>query len=207
MFEMKRLPHPRTLINALMACVLLAISSVSFGAKPSDDLIVQCSSCHLGANISVSTPQLGGLKKSYIREQIENFRIGMRGSGSESARLMAEAVSQLTDREVDAISHWFSKQKPVPNISVGATLITSDDQTYKALCQGCHDSFMGKLMTGSPSIKHLSAGYALAQIELFATGVRTSIKPNKHKEKMAKVAGELSSEQKKSLYRYLQRRK
>lgn len=84
-----------------------------------------CASCHQPNGVGrPENAALAGLTETYIKQQLRNFRRGVR-KGSEPRRseqaLMAALAANLTDAEVDEAAKYFASLKPASFVKVVET--------------------------------------------------------------------------------------
>lgn len=154
-----------------------------------------CISCHTYQAQSIYPgPQLGGLSAEYIYQQLENFKLDLRGEDAET-EMMKNVVLGLTDKQAKGLSDWASDLEVVPVFDYNKAIDAPGYQVYQAKCQDCHSSFIGRFMTNSPRLDGLDSSYLLKQMALFKTGSRTVREPSKHQTKMMSVVKSLTDEE------------
>jgi cytochrome c553 len=86
--------------------LLLLVSSVSYGKMPSK--LALCKTCHgdKGLSLTETIPNLQGQKKTYLIEQLKNYKSNTRIGG-----YMNGIAAGLTDKEIEELSKYFSKQE------------------------------------------------------------------------------------------------
>lgn len=88
-----------------------------------------CAGCHGPKGISrvASYPSIAGLSEAYISEQLQAFRTGQRQNP-----MMGSVAQNLSDADIDALSHYFAKL-PAPHASsrtVDEQAVAVNDQSY-----------------------------------------------------------------------------
>ncbi|MGB8276102.1 MAG: c-type cytochrome [Alphaproteobacteria bacterium] len=155
------------------------------GAAQADDASVAadllkslCANCHGkdGRTDNPTFPQLAGQQEEYMEAQIKAFRKRTRGDPHAQAYMWGAASSPaLTEGVIEAISGYYSKQKPAPSTpsedkalaEKGKALYlygAADKQIPK--CAGCH----GPKAEGDDVIPRLAGQhkeYLKKQIEAF----------------------------------------
>ena len=181
-------------MDFLFKTLLLSLFSVSALASSQPDFADNCLGCHGAQNreLEYQAPQLAGLKKSYILKQLQSYRDGLRGKGSKAAAEMASAVQQYDDKQLKKIADWASDLEGKALLSYAKESKDPGAVIFINQCQGCHESFMGRLMTSSPRLEYLSGDYMVAQLNLFRSGERQIQDPGKHQKKMLTVTRALS---------------
>ena len=172
----------------------LVMSSLTFADEIASKHHI-CIACHThNAKSIFPGPQLGGLPSDYIYQQLENFKLGLRGGDAET-EMMKNVVLGLTERQAKGLSEWASELEVVPVFDIDKATDTVGFKVYEAKCQDCHNSFIGRFMTDSPRLDGLDSGYILKQIALFKSGSRTVAEPSKHQAKMISVIKSLTDEE------------
>lgn len=79
-----------------------------------DKGVPACVQCHGpgGRGVGSAFPALAGQQAGYIASQLKAFRDGQRSN--DPLQLMRSPASELTDAEIDAVAHWFSRQPATP---------------------------------------------------------------------------------------------
>jgi cytochrome c553 len=160
-----------------------------------------CLACHKGTKLDNSTqiedqqikgPQLGGLKKDYIFQQLLNFQEGRRNNNSTASKEMTNAVKDLQLEKIHSLAKWASKQNSKETFNYSNGKNQFGKKIYTDKCKGCHDSFMGRTMTGSPALSYLRSDYIINQLKDFSQDLRNFKSPNKHQIKMKAVVKNLT---------------
>ena len=183
----------RSLLFSLLLSGCTAASAATIEATETDN----CLRCHASNDtpISRAAPQLSGLKSPYILRQLIAFQQGERGDSSAPAREMATAIRPYQPQQLEALAHWAADQQGEKRFDHTRAQSEPGAVLFAEQCRGCHQSFMGRLMTGSPRLDYLSSSYINRQLQLFADGKRQIADANKHQLKMIMVVKALSSEQ------------
>ena len=138
-------------------------------------------------------------------DQLNNFKEGRRGVGSQPASAMANAVKDISDNAIEELSEWASSQESVQTLKDQADSDSEGETLYEEHCSGCHNGFFGRLMTGSPRLDYLEADYIEQQLKFFANDQRGFGEPDKHQLKMKVVAKKLSGQQTDRIVDYLRK--
>lgn len=191
----------KAVFNALLLC--LCVTSAAHAGRP--DFAANCLSCHGERNsrLEYQAPQLKGLKKGYILQQLQNYRRGLRAHGSRAAEAMTAAVQQYDDRQLEDIASWAVSLDGDPRLFYAKDSTDPGAVIFVEQCRGCHESFMGRLMTGSPQLDYLSGEYMTAQLDQFRSGERSILEPGKHQVKMVAVVKALDEQQLRALKAFL----
>jgi cytochrome c553 len=157
--------------TVLLVVVLLVPAVASADAKAGAKKAQLCLVCHKVANTVLAAspmPLLEAQPARYLYLQTKAFKEKRR---SEPA--MQTNVANLSDRDIRDIADYFAAQKPIraahpvdpAKASAGKT--TADELR----CGSCHVStYHGK--DEVPRLAGQTAGYVIAQLELFVTGKR-----------------------------------
>ena len=177
-------------------CFLILAINYAYADDSLNGIKNKCLSCHRYQvdGVVFRGPQLGGFSEGYILAQLYNFKEGRRGAGSSQPAAMADAVRDLTGQEFKNLAKWAAS---LDKEKIQGTLpprMFSGAKLYADKCRGCHNSFMGRLMTGSPRLDYLSADYVARQLNFFDQGFRSIRNPTKHQNKMKAVVQGLSPE-------------
>ena len=187
----------------------LVVSMISpLAAMADNESIVyqnECLGCHGGSasNEEVTGPPLGGLTEQYSLLQLEGLKYGWRGAGHPAARIMSRAISSYSDQELLDIAHWASNIESEKHFDYSLGQGNAGYQLYVDKCKGCHDSAIGRFMTGSPKLKNLDADYIIRQLHFFDEGFRGFEQPSKHQLKMQTVIQSLTDDEFEVLTRFI----
>ena len=191
----------------ISAVIFILANSVSIVVADDKSLVYQneCLGCHTGSNSNgnVTGPPLGGLTETYVLRQLEAFRYGWRGAGHPAARLMSDAIASYSDEELKDISHWASNIQSDKHFDYSLGKGSDGYQLYSDQCKGCHDSTIGRYMTGSPKISYLNTDYIIRQLHFFDEGLRELDQPTKHQLKMKTVVQSLTDDEFEVLARFI----
>ncbi|MBK9038508.1 MAG: c-type cytochrome [Bdellovibrionales bacterium] len=149
----------------------------------------QCAACHGEHGLSSSSgfPHLAGQSASYLNEQLNHFREGIR---KDSSGAMNGIASNLSKENQDAVVSYFSNRPPPAATPLSGKKIENFDVLFKKgqelvknlACTGCHDSGPN-LLTVAPHFPNLAGQdpvYIQKQLSAFLSGERTnaSVMPN-----------------------------
>lgn len=187
--------------------VVILVFSASIAVADDESIVYQneCLGCHIGStsNSDVTGPPLGGLAEKYILRQLNAFKHGRRGAGHPAARSMSDAITNYSDEELKGISRWASKVQSEKNFDYSLGEGRGGYKLYRDKCKGCHDSVIGRYMTGSPKISSLDTGYIIRQLHYFDEGFRGFDQPTKHQLKMQTVVKSLTDDEFEVLTRFI----
>jgi cytochrome c len=104
----------RVILYTAAATVAFAISGAAFaqdGAKLYTEKT--CNACHGPTGnkaLMPDYPKIAGQNKAYIVKQMTDIKSGARANGNSAA--MKGVMHLVSDKEIEAIADWVSKQKP-----------------------------------------------------------------------------------------------
>lgn len=143
----------------------------------------QCAACHGEHGLSSSSgfPHLAGQSASYLNEQLNHFREGIR---KDSSGAMNGIASNLSKENQDAVVSYFSNRPPPAATPLSVEKIENFDVLFekgqdlaKSLsCIGCHASGPN-LLTAAPEWPSLAGQdpvYIQKQLSAFLSGERTN---------------------------------
>jgi cytochrome c553 len=190
------------------AIALLFGSGVALGATGTDalaqapDAVVPpkaaiCASCH-GASgqptLDPAYPVLSGQTSRYLYLELRDFQAGRRTNP-----LMTPMAAGLTRDEMQALSDYFSKQKPpVQTVATDATKVKlGKAKADETLCTMCHlGGFSGQ--NEIPRVANQNYAYVVKQLTDFKARTRTNDAGS-----MTSVANTLSAQDIENLANYL----
>ncbi len=165
-----------------------------------------CGACHGndGNSVNPTWPNLAGQNKSYLKNQLYNFKEGLR----ENALMSAQAMS-LTDADIEKLATYFATQKArVASISAseaapGEALYRGGDAASGVpACSGCHGpNGAGNAAAGYPSLRGQQVDYTISTLKAYRDGSRQS--HPKYANMMNNVAGRMSDAQIEAVARYV----
>ncbi len=189
----------------LLVILSFQLSTVALANDKYDDYQSRCLSCHAGLKSDNKNqgPQLGGLSKDYILGQLHNFKKGRRGEGHQLARAMSDAVKMYHDEELNMLARWASSIKSKQYFRYSQAKNSDGYKLYKEKCKGCHNSMIGRFITGSPKLRNLDGAYIIRQLDFFNKGLRVFDQPTKHQLKMQTVVKSLNDEEFEALTHFI----
>lgn len=178
--------------------LVVALPSTNTFADNVDDLAQVCAGCHgeKGVPIDKTTPVIWGQKRTYILNQLYNFKIGHRKN-----ELMSPVAESLSKEDMEALATHFSKM-PWPNLDQQAPS-ADDDKTAREIlntvnCRGCHQAnYEGD--TVRPRIAGQQEEYLLKTMNDFRSDERktyigmTALLKSVHEEALKPLATYLAS--------------
>lgn len=144
--------------------------SVKWGRKSA----ASCVGCH-GANgnsINVDIPSLAGQNGRYLKVAMQHYRDGERKNS-----MMKKAVAKFSDRKIDNLSAYYSRQKPAKpgsgeSSKPGVFDPIADGAKLAASCDGCHGKNGNGGQRGIPRLTGLSPDYLLTAVQAYKSGER-----------------------------------
>ena len=192
----------RALVARLASCVLALSAADRVDAATAPALFAPCVACH-GArgegNPALGAPAIAGQSAAYIRRQLENFRVGVRGTHKADlygAQMRAANVVMLrNDKDVAALAqHVASMPKTVvkPAAKFDAR---NGNNLYQGKCGACHGlRAEGNESLSAPRLTGLDAAYLERQLRNFREGVRGAHTSDKFGRQMALMAPTVMAE-------------
>jgi len=202
----------KNIFGALAGLFLFAGSAYADGLISGDAAAgqaksVTCSACHGADGNSVNPvwPSIAGQHPTYILEQLQAFKNGIRNEP-----LMLGQVMLLNDEDMANLAVFYG-EKPAAaksvadpaTVDLGARLYRGGDrQDNIAACGACHGpTGRGNPAASVPSVKGQYAVYSAAQLRAYASGARTSDGPTRV---MRDIASKLSEAEILAVTSYMQ---
>lgn len=165
-----------------------------------------CSNCHGldGNSVSPNVPRLSGQTATYITNQLKNFKTHDRSDPAGFVYMWGLSRS-LTDKQIDELADYYSKQTSLPNATGDTQLIAVGKEVYEKgvpeqnviACAACHGP-QGQGIANFPRLAHQHADYILKQLLVFQDNVGRPGTP------MELIAHPLTGENKAAVAAYLQ---
>ena len=162
-------------VKTLMFSLLMASLGHSVQAKetPTPAGLDYCTVCHgsqLMGNVNIGAPRLTDLSSWYVERQLQNFKLGKRGShpADKTGGEMMLMVGKLSDEQISEIANWVTKTvsiKPKPMIAGDIHLGEKQYQT----CAACHGATAEKAALGK---SHVIKGWPAEKIEAALKGYK-----------------------------------
>lgn len=162
-------------VLTLGACTSMSSRNVADPTMPGDQIATHaCSACHTvtGESISPQFPKLAGQQKDYIVAQLSDFK-GHERSDNRGTQYMW-GFTHLTNKQVDEIAEYFSKQAPMKGYSDHPERLARGEEIFKQgipannvlpcfTCHGPNAEGMGTF----PRLAGQHAPYIVEQIGVF----------------------------------------
>ena len=184
----------------LLAACLALVSRAEEPAPPqTPPALVFCITCHGvegRGNPRVSAPRIAGMEAWYVRQQLQAFRSGWRGTHDDDlvGWEMQAMVRSLTPADVSAAAAWFAAMDaPRPEPTVQGDSVRG--RSLYAPCATCHGpDARGDEELGAPALAGQSDWYLLRQLENFRAGRRGYHADDAAGRQMAASVGDLGDE-------------
>lgn len=178
-----RRQHVSGRIAARLLPMILAVSAAAPAAADDYTVVprefIYCTTCHgveLKGNQAVDAPRLNGMEPWYVRNQLDAFRNGWRGTNPADLTGM-EMHPQATVLSADAVEDAVAFVAAVPRRPADATPAVSGDAEHGrslfASCAACHGAHgEGNESLHAPRLAGQSDWYLARQLEKFSSGAR-----------------------------------
>ncbi len=162
-----------------ISLTLLGSSVSAQDLKNGKTMYQVCVACH-GAeghgNQLLNAPQIAGLDAAYLETQLSNFKHGIRGADPRDLpglQMRPMSMTLTSEEAIKDVAAYVATLKPkVPETTLEGGDATKGQAAY-AVCLACHGPDAGgNPALKSPSLKHQSDWYMLAQLKKFKEGVR-----------------------------------
>ncbi len=160
-----------------------------------------CAPCHGldgGGSDLAKAPAIAGLPEWYIKNQLEGFRAGLRGTHYDDVQGMRMRPMALTldPTEVQPVIAYAASLAPKPPAAQLAGGDAAKGATYFATCQACHGADgKGNEQLGAPPLTATNDWYQLNQLNNFKAGVRGTHPKDTRGATMRPMAATLPDEQ------------
>lgn len=142
-----------------------------------------CTACHGadGNSPLAANPSLAGQGAEYISRQLAHFKNGMRVNA-----VMQAMAAPLTQEEMVALGHYYSRQKPrvvgasdAKLAKAGQSLFRGGNSAGVPACAACHAPNGAGIPKNYPRLAGQHADYTYAQLKSFKAGERGADKDGK----------------------------
>jgi len=146
--------------------------SVKWGRKSA----ASCVGCHgaKGNSINPDIPSLAGQNGRYLKVAMQHYRDGERKNA-----MMRKVVAGFSDRKIENLATYYSRQKPASPASgesskPGVFDPIGDGAKLAASCDGCHGKNGNGGQRGIPRLTGLAPDYLFAAIQAYKAGERNN---------------------------------
>jgi cytochrome c oxidase subunit 2 len=160
-----------------------------------------CSACHGQngeGNLAMNSPKLAGLDANYLKRQLNNYKLGIRGADPADTLGMQMRGMASTLVDAAAIDNVVAYIGGFPNVPATQT-ITGDIEHGEALyqtCRNCHgEAGQGIWAMNAPRSAGMDDWYMAAQLRNFRDGLRGVHKQDYYGRQMAQMAKMLNEDQ------------
>ena len=163
------------------------------------DQFIYCTTCHgveFQGNRAVDAPRLAGLPAWYLKQQMQAFRNGWRGTHPEdlNGMEMRPQAMVLDDAAVDEIVALIAGIEPGTPAPESVAGDTSHGADLYITCGACHGAEgLGNELLAAPPLAGQSDWYLERQLNLYRSGVRGSAAGDGHGATMKAAAITLAS--------------
>jgi len=187
-----------SVLSLAVVCILTTDipSALSAEREPYNDRY--CTTCHGTdgkGNEAVEAPRLAGMEGWYLRRQLENFRVGIRGvHPMDRAGIAMRPMANLTDESITDIVKWVGGWQYTP----AEITIEGDVDAGQALfgtCATCHGiDAKGNASPGAPALAGQNDWYLITQLKNFVAGYRGRHEDDLYGQQMSAMVGRLTDE-------------
>ena len=159
-----------------------------------------CAACH-GADgagqAALNAPAIAGQEGWYLIRQLQNFKAGVRGGGSDTfgAQMAPMAMALATDADIANVAAYISSM-PVATIEHTEGGDAAAGQAAYAVCAACHGpTGEGIEAMNAPNLTLQQDWYLVRQLRNFKSGARGAHEGDAFGAQMAPMALMLADEQ------------
>lgn len=187
----------------MVSLAIGATSLLSQGvwAQEGKALYERCAACHGGqaqGDQDMLAPQLAGQGYAYLREQLINFRDGLRGTqeGDEGGQVMAPSAQDLSNENIGALASYLSNLPAVVSTSTFQGDAKRGAKFYRENCADCHgETAQGISSVYAPNLAVLQDWYLEMQIKGYQVGWRGHDRSTTRAKSMRSFATQFRTEQ------------
>jgi cytochrome c oxidase subunit II len=138
-----------------------------------------CAACHGQSgegNLALNAPKIAGQEDWYIRQQIEYYKLGARGTHPDDiygAQMAPMAAILVNDQAVNNVTAYIDT---LPDVTAPETVtgdLANGADLYQGKCSICHGkSGQGLWGTHAPRLSGMTDWYLVRQLQNFKQGVR-----------------------------------
>ena len=167
---------------ALAFALLMACATTTYARDYTivPERFIYCTTCHgveLQGNRSVDAPRLNGMEDWSVRNQLQAFRKGWRGTHDDLIGMEMRPQATVLDAAGVEEAVAFVTSIPTREPRKAATVIGDSvrGETLYATCAACHGSDAeGNKLLNAPKLIGQSDWYLYRQLEKFQAGIRGS---------------------------------
>jgi len=181
------------------------LSRVAGNAAAGQPLYAVCGACH-GAqgegNPALHAPRLAGQGDWYLKQQLLNFKQGIRGAHKDDThgKTMAPMAATLVDAAaIDNVVAYIATMPDSPGPASQAKVTAGGEAHYAAACGACHGARgQGIQAMNAPRIAGLGDWYLATQLTNFKQRIRGAHPGDKYGGQMTLMSASLSDEKSRS---------
>ena len=189
----------KIIVQVATKLTLLTLFTASNHGVTND--LTSCTTCHgenMGGNQALAAPNLTGLDKNYLQQQLTNYRNGIRGKNPEDStgQQMAVIAQSLTDKQIEQLADQIAVLPPIkPDTSVAGKALNGASY-YQSICGACHGpNAEGNALLQAPALAGQSDWYLVQQMKNFKAGIRGGNPDDQLGQQMVMMAKALPDEQ------------
>jgi len=160
-----------------------------------------CSACH-GArgegNELLNAPSLAGQQSWYLKRQLKNFQLGLRGSDASDtfgAQMAPMAATLIDDAAIDDVVAYITSLEETDSPSTISGNVARGEEIF-ITCKSCHGADgQGIWSLNAPRLSGMNDWYVARQLKNYKQGIRGSHPQDLYGKQMTLLAGVLRDDQ------------
>ena len=160
-----------------------------------------CSACH-GArgegNELLNAPGLAGQQSWYLKRQLKNFQLGLRGSDASDtfgAQMAPMAATLIDDAAIDNVVAYITSLEETDSPSTISGNVARGEEIF-ITCKSCHGAEgQGIWSLNAPRLSGMNDWYVARQLKNYKQGIRGSHPQDLYGKQMTLMAGVLRDDQ------------
>ena len=160
-----------------------------------------CSACHGQngeGNLALNAPRLAGLDDWYLRRQLKNYKLGIRGSDPADVlggQMRGMASTLVDDAAINNVVAYIGTFDAVPAVQTISGDVAHGEELWQT-CRNCHGKEgQGIWAMNAPRSAGMDDWYIAAQLKNFRDGVRGVDRQDPYGRQMAQIAQMLDDDQ------------
>ncbi len=159
-----------------------------------------CAACHGSqgeGQLVLNAPKLSGLDSRYLKQQLRNYKLGIRGTHEEDVygrQMQPMAATLINDAMIDNVVAYILSLPDTPAPATVNGDIAHGAKLY-VLCANCHGKDGRGIQMNAPRQAGMSDWYLLSQLKNFKKGVRGGHPYDLNGKQMGFMARTLQDEQ------------
>ncbi len=199
----------RIRILALLSLFMGLIPSGASGNQSVSEIYSTCLQCHQNSNNSEQSigPNIAGQPAWYLAKQLNDFKLGIRGTHSEDQfGMQMAAISQtIADELIEPLAVYISSlpSQPIDQQTDGD--LKNGYRYYHARCGACHGKEgQGDESFKTPNLRIIDTAYLLRQIANYKQDIRGTHAQDRLGRQMNMMAKVVSDEELHDILHFLQ---